>query len=197
MAAVSLDWLEIGKVALSSAFASALLTEGLKVWHDHNKEKASTAKAATYSALRLAVLFEEFSINCADAIYDTKRYLTSDGHTGTRHSKLPTLHPFPDDVDWRALDVSLSAKALAIRNEFLMEQQGIDFWYDEDADEIPAACLERLGLCGYHAWEMAFELRAHYKIPPFNVEHVGWDFEAFLKGHHATAIKMRAAMKGA
>lgn len=158
---------------------------------DHRKEKATVKRSANYSGLRLAVSFEEFSIACADAISNSNLALSSDGHAGMLHLKLPVLQPFPEDIDWRALDVSLAARALAIRNELVIAQQGIDFWHDIDDECVPSACLDQLGLCGYRAWGIASDLRARYNVPSFAPQQFSWDVEGFLRDQHNLALERK------
>jgi hypothetical protein len=189
--AANSDGLELIKL-LAAGVTAAVTTQVFTWYREHRRDKATDGRAASYSALRLASLFEEFAIACADAISDTNMSLSSEGHAGRLHTKLPILPPYPEDMDWRALDVSLAAKALAIRNELVIAQQGIDFWYDVDHECVPDACLNQLGVCGYRAWLIAAELRHQYKIPLFDPRQFGWDVEKCLKDRYDLAMKEKS-----
>lgn len=190
---LSLKGWDVLKVAVSTGIVTAIITQLLTWLRELHKDKSANARIASYAALRLAVDLEGFSIACADAISEAHLSQSSGGYAGRVHTKIPDLLPFPADVDWRALEPSISAKILTIRNEITVAQQSIDFWYEVDHDCVPNACLDQLGLCGYRAWKTAVELRKSYGLPPFDPTVLSWNVEECLKKQNDVAISKTAA----
>lgn len=190
---LSLNGWDILKVAISAGIVTAIITQLLTWLRDLHKDKTTNARIASYSALRLAVELEAFSIACADAISEADLSASSGGHAGRIHTKIPNLQSFPEDIDWRTLDPSISAKVLTIRNEITVAQQSIDFWYEVDHDCVPNACVDQLGLCGYRAWKTAVELRKRYGLPPFDPTVLSWNVEECLKRQNDLAVSKKAA----
>jgi hypothetical protein len=192
---VSLKGWDVLKLALSAGIVTALITQLLTWLRDLHKDNKTNARMASFSALRLAVELEAFSIACADAISDTHLSESSEGHAGCAHTKIPKLSVFPEDIDWRTLDPSISAKVLTIRNEITTAQQKIDFWYEIDFDCVPNACLDQLGLLGYRAWMLAVELRKRHNIPLLDPTQLAWNIEECLRKQSDAAFSKKATEK--
>ncbi len=187
--AISFTWFDVLKFALGTGVVTAIANQGIAWFREVRKESGTTTRDARYLALRIAVMLEQFSISCADAISENDMYQQSEGYAGRPHGKLPSLSEYPTDADWRSLDPSLAAQIISFRNELLLSDQTIEFWWDVDRETVRGACDEQAGKSGYRAWLIASQLRGRYRLPSFDPRSFAWDVVATLKEHHDRAIK--------
>ena len=184
--AVSLPWLEVAKLALSTGIVASIVTQGLAWAIDRWKTKHDAETEATYLAARIAVTLESFAIKCANQIGDNDMFRMSDGHAGRAHGKLPEMDDFPSKANWTVLDPSLLARSLSMQNELNLSDRAIAFWFDVDPDPalVRNACDGQAGTCGYRAWKLAGDLRGRYKLPDFSSDHFSRDTVKMLKKYH-------------
>jgi len=170
---------------LTLAFSTGLLTavfNQLIGWsREARHERLGTERDARYLAIRLAVILERFTIDCAEAIAAQDMYNQSDGNAGAAHGTLPDLPPYPDEADWKALEPDYLARALTLRNELPLSDKAIAFWEDIDRDCIPGECDQQCGKCGYMAWLLAADMRQHYHLGVFDPKYTSWDIVKTLK----------------
>jgi hypothetical protein len=186
-----ISWTDILKVALSTGIVAALINQGITWLRDWRKESSTIQRNATYLALRVAVILEQFAIMCADVIGDNVLYRDSDGHAGKSHGSLPPLGEYPTDADWKSVDPAFSARALALRNEIFLSDGAIAFVWEVDHDTVQGACNEHAGKCGYRAWQLAVDLRKRYGLPEFDPKQTHWDIVPVLKESFDAAEKKR------
>ena len=186
--AISINSWDIIKLALSAGVVTALINQGINWFKEWKKEKKLIERLSQYSALRITIELETFAISCADVISDIDMYYDSAGHAGRKHTIIPILAEYSDDVDWKSLDICLCTRIFTLRNEIMLSQGAIDFWYEIDDECVPTTCREQTGKCGYRAWQLANELRNFYKLLQFDPKQLSWDIESILKKHHDQAI---------
>ena len=188
---VSLPWAEIFKLALSAGLTAAVFNQFAGWLRDRWKESATIRRDVVYLAARVAVILEEFAIECAEIISDNELYKQSDEIAGTWRSKLPILREYPADADWKALTPSLMMRALSFRNELPVAATYIRFWADvePDPDTIAGACDAQAGKCGHRAWHIAAQLRRDHNLSEFDPKEVIWDILKVLKKHHDAEMK--------
>lgn len=189
---ISLAWMDILKVALSTGVAAALLNQSISWFKDWTSERKNISREGRYLALRIAVILERFSIDCAELIASYNLHDQSDGHAGKQSGSLPILPAYPSDADWKSLNPALCAKALAMRNELELSDKALDFHFEVDAFQLGSAFKDEAGKCGYRAWEIATELRSLYKLPSFRSKDLYWDFVETLKDNHDAAMRRLA-----
>jgi hypothetical protein len=183
---------DIVKFALGTGVVTAVANNLLGWLRDWKKEGTTSTRDARYLAMRVAVTLDEFAIECAKSIRDNQIYIESMGHAGTRHGKLPPLSEYPTDADWKALDPSLSTRALSFCNELRLSEGIIGLWWDiEPGDQgiLMNTCDGQAGKCGYRAWQLAADMRRHYGLPEFEPEHTGWNIVPELKQEHDLELK--------
>lgn len=195
--ATSLTWTAI----LTLAFTTGVFTAGLEHlvgWlRDRSKERSVTTRDATYAAIRVAVVLEDFAIKCADAVSDVDLHRQSGGHGGQIHTKVSPLAEYPADIDWKSLDASLSAESLSLRNELSLGNGAIAAMVEfGDDDDVLVEAANQCGKCGYRAWQLAAALRRRYSLPNFDPYQVSWDVVGLLKKYHDQAIKKVEQNKG-
>ncbi len=176
------EWAVVA-AALIGASASPFGAWLVSYW-TAKREAQSRTRDARYFAVRVAVLLEQFAIECADYVSDQELYKDSVGYAGRQHCELPQLPVYPDEADWKALDPNLLARALSLRNELTLSGKTIAFWGHVDRDCIPGECEQQCGRCGYMAWQLAADMRHHYGLPTFDPARSSLDAAGALKPLH-------------
>ena len=87
------------------------------------------------------------------------------GLAGKYPTTLPPLTDYPTDMDWKALEPSLSAPALSFRNELHTSNLHVAWVIRDEIPEAGKTCVKEAGKCGYSAWKIAADLRSHYSLP--------------------------------
>jgi hypothetical protein len=177
---MSIDWLDILKISVSSSVLAASFGWGLNHYFVH---RAGLKRDARYLAQRLALILERYATDCAKFISDNDLHDRSGGSAGQRHLALPAMGAFPAEADWKALDPNLMDRVLSMENELVLADQKILFWWDVvgDEDSMQTEADHQAGQCGLKAWSLAGELRGFYRIPASTLPTTGWDFVATLR----------------
>lgn len=183
---MALDWVDIGKVALTSGVVAAVVTWVKEVF----VHRASRKRDARYLAQRLAVILERFSIDCADVIEGNETHRSSEGYAAQPRLRVPALAEFPADTDWKAIDPKLAGRALGLPNELALSEQKIVFWLDVVPNR---GCAEtetnqQAGKCGYRAWKLAVDLRNKHGLEKADLVGLAWGFVGTLKEQHDAAL---------
>ena len=189
-APVSMDSLAILTLALSTGFATAVFNQGMGWLREVRHDSASTERDARYLAIRLAVMLEEYAINCADRIGDNDMHRQSGGHAGKRWGALPELQPYPNEDDWKALAPDLLSRVLTLRIQLSLANNAIAFWMDIDPECIPQECDQQCGRTGYAAWTLARDMRSRYRLGTFEQGEASWVIETLERLNEA-AIKAK------
>jgi hypothetical protein len=191
-AQVTLSWSEAMRIALGAGLVSAVATQGLGWLREWHGQKGQDLKAARQVALRVAVHLEAFALQCADLVSDCELHDSSGGHAGKQHTAFPELSPYPE-LDWKALDISLQARALAFPVEVVSAQQSIEFlWQVAGVEDVADECAERAANYGLRAWALAGDLRSHYGFPEFDVTATGLDPIKFMTQRRDALVKRRS-----
>lgn len=169
----------------STGVLSAICTHLFGMFRDWRKEEKEKKKAASYAALRLAVIMEAYALDCAECSADVQTNHSSNGCAGMLHYPLPPIGQYPDDVDWKSLKLSYSTDLLSFPNEVAHYNtiiHGANEFGDPDAD----GSFECGGYCavqGLKAWNIAVALRKEYGIEPFIFSDGMWNIEEDLKSY--------------
>ena len=167
-------------LAFTTGIVTAALNNLMGWWRDSKKEHTTTTRDARYSAIKIAVILEQFAIECANIISDNQLHNSSEGYAGIAHGTLPTFADYPADMDWKAIDPALAARALSLPNELSLSEGIIKFWWEiEPGDKgiLLTACDRQAGKCGFRAWQVAADMRRRYGFPEFSPEQTTWDVE--------------------
>ena len=131
------------------------------------REKMANDKTAAFSALRLALLLEEFAGDCASVYGDHDTHRSSRSGAGELATRLPALKDYPDDIAWQALGTKLATKVLHFRvarsdagAEITADAEFADQW---DHSQLIAETALKLGL---QALGVAHTLRTERKLDP-------------------------------
>ena len=114
-----LTWQSIAQLSI----VSTLVTIGVGWLRDHLTRSSTAKRDSAFLVNRVAPVLERYAFDCASLIGDNRLNVSSGGHAGTAHTSVPDLHPFPNDVDWRSLDTTLTSRALNFPNEVLQSER--------------------------------------------------------------------------
>jgi hypothetical protein len=173
METTPIGWGGLVSLALGTGAFTAIVNNGLQWLRDLKKESTTTKRDAQYLAMRVSVILERFAIDCIGVIVDNHLHGVSEGHAGTAHGKLPPLAGYPADEDWKALDPSLSVRALSLDNDLRVSENTIKFWWDVEPGNqgiLKSTVDMQAGKCGYRAWRLAVDIRRRYRLPEFESE---------------------------
>jgi hypothetical protein len=186
------EWWQVLTLFLSAGVSAgvftAIVNNLLAEWRDRRKEKRTSARDAVYLAMQVAVIIERFAIECEDIINHNELHTEFQGHAGTVHWKLPPLGEYPTDADWKALDPSLSSRALSLPNELRVSEGVIKFWSELEPRGqgiLLNTCNGQAGKCGYRAWQLAVDIRRRYGLSPVFEP----DFVKVLKENYEQELK--------
>lgn len=110
-----MDWktalpLFLGSSVLAGVI-SGVIAQGIPVLRDRRARK----RLGDFSALRLALLLEDYAGRCSELYGEIQAYITTDGHQGVRHGGLIPLPEYPEDIAWQALGTRLTEKVWGLR----------------------------------------------------------------------------------
>jgi hypothetical protein len=178
-------------VGAAIGFAATMLT---LVWGSWSK-RSENQRSATYLAIRLAVILEQFAIDCADRIADQDLHDNSLGHAGAVASELPKLEAFPDEQSWNALNPALLARVLSFPNTCRLSNLAISAWYAFSPEDVPEEGRRQCGKTGQMAWVLACDLRKQYRLQPFQAQGTSTAFVERLEQHHDKALRHEAGVR--
>lgn len=150
--------------SIATAIATILaagINHAVTWWMAREQKQA----AAGYLALQLAIILERFAMDCAVAHSESRSYRSSGGHVGREHEQLPELPSYPDNADWKVLDLSFADRALGLRTDHAMSVVHLRTVYDlHDENELQSEVIVELDRHGRQAWRLAFDLRRQHKL---------------------------------
>lgn len=189
---VSINTWDIAKVVLGTGLLSAIISQLLNYFIQEQKVRSEKRTLAQYSAIRIAVALESYSIACAEMIYDVITYESSQGSRGKLHAQIPNSLVYSQDIEWKTIEPQLCSESLTLINEIVVGQNIVQAMKDFDCELVSATCCQQAGLYGYRSWKLASNIRGKYKLPAYSPQTTSWDIEKYLKDEHDKAL---AALK--
>lgn len=163
----------IGALIGFTGVALGLLVSWVRDWVAYRRLRD---QQATYLAVRVICILDEFVDQCITFVDDDGSIMgqaASIDSNGFEHYfpqvPLPSSPIFPDDVDWKSLDVELMYQILAFPNLIRSTNDGIDFVANEissppDHSELFEARCEGYSDLGLKAIELVRLLRKKYGL---------------------------------
>ncbi|MBI9080533.1 MAG: hypothetical protein JEY79_12430 [Pseudodesulfovibrio sp.] len=148
---------------LSGAF-SVIVNQ---VW-DSSRTRDKKKSEAVYGSSRLAIILEEFALDCVRAVQDTRDALSPHGPT-TAHGTLPKLTEYPVGITWEAIKPDLMNRVLSLPNQISLSNGHIQTFnnyvdsspnHEDTYYECTFECIMR----GNQALQLADDLRREYGI---------------------------------
>ena len=137
----------------------------LREWRTNESRKKSEA---TYLAMRLAVILEGFVVKCVDKAWHDEANLAK-GVVELGYS-LPPLASYPQDSDWKSLDLKLAGRVLSFQNEIIAAAALCQFQGMHEGNEVASA--DETIIAGVNAWKLAQSLRKKYNLDTISIAHV-------------------------
>ena len=135
------------------------------------KERKNKRENANYLAVRIAPVLDKYISDCIDIVDDDGTYLGEPaGKEGCCEPQvnLPKHIIFPEDIDWKSIDIQLMFKLLSLPNLAYMANRSIALFddiadppYYEEAFEERQEQYAKLAL---HALDAKLKFRQKYKI---------------------------------
>lgn len=153
---------QVVQTFIGAGLSTALVTIGFGYWRDRQHRKA----LATYMAMRVAIALENFTLRCADAISDNNALFPAPGDEYPQWDRALAAPPdSPEDADgWRALDIKMANRALALHAMHHAEQR--ELWVSDEwmyGGWLNNYIVASANL-GIEAWKIAVSLRNKYAI---------------------------------
>lgn len=159
---------------IGAGVGTALVAGGIALYRDKRQQKA----LATYTAMRVAIAFENFTYQCSEAIFANQAMSPPSGEQFPDWNiSLAQPPEYPDDSDgWRALDIHLANGALSFPLLIQTKQRILSSDAEWMTDRWLDAYLVVSASLGIAAWHTAEAFRKRYGIEldhaPLSASHV-------------------------
>ncbi len=177
---------------LTLAFGTGAVASFISWIKDSAVNRFKKKKLTDYTALRLAIILDEFAIKCASLVDDLDcRIEFSGGYGGDTARAIPTLTPFPSDIDWKTMPHEISSRILSLPNEILKNESIINEMRHLSQEEVSEVLAERSGYCGFIGWQLANDLRIAYHLPAHYNSPASWDITRPLKQYYELMLERK------
>ena len=172
-----MDWSAIITIVLGSSFLGAVLNNFAGWW----LKRIEATNQATYLALNLAHLLEQYAYDCLSAADDQDNAESSDGNIGAYINKLPILPQLPKE-DYRVFDLALLDNIFDFEKQVVFANESLDFAFHvidgEDAvSEGYKSCLK----LARDSLQIADAVRARYRLKNRSLEFGGYSVRKRLQ----------------
>ena len=146
----------------TSSVVAALVTTGV-TWL---RDQLRTKKDDKFSALYLALTLEAYGAECATFLSDAETWISSHEAAGEAHGNLPELPPWPSDIDWKALGIDDTTRALTLAAAIASTRSYVSGLYEYDDEDAFLSFREKTAAMGKRALQLAQELRFARTLKP-------------------------------
>ncbi len=156
-------------ITIMSAFGFGTVINVFLGWlHAWWTNKSRKNSEATYLAMRLAVILEEFVVKCVYKSWHDEAGLNQ-GFVELDYG-LPPLSSYPQDSDWKSLNLKLAGRVLSFQNEITAAAASCQFQGMCEGNKIASA--DETIVAGVNAWKLAQSLRKRYNLDAITIAHV-------------------------
>jgi hypothetical protein len=179
---MDLTWTSVLPLAATTGIITTALNQVVvlsrEFWTNKRREKSE----ASYLAMRLAVILEEFVVKCVYRAWHDD----ADIAEGARELAydLPTLSSYPQESDWRSLDPTLAGRVLSFPNEITSAEMSCQFQGTREGNQVASG--EETVFAGVNALRLAQALRKKYHLDAVVIAHVD-----LLEARHAKISQHR------
>ena len=170
----------------------AVLAWGKDAWRERQERK----RHASYLAARLVCILYEFCNLCSEVVADDGTCQGERNPDGNLYAQVavPDGISFPDDVDWKSIDVSLMYRILALPSRITIINKALDFIghaisTPPDFEEYFEERQYRYASLALDVVDLANELRNAYDLPDLKFE--GWDPVEELRRNKSEIERLR------
>jgi len=181
------DWTKLWPLILTSSVIAAFLTYGLglfKDWLNRNRD-------ADFAALYVALTLEDYASRCASVAGDIGDYWSSSGSAGKQYENVPEMADFGSNVEWKALGIKLTSKALSFRVRVGHTREMLSDLAQHIAEQISEDAHEHCVKLGLEAICIAEDFRKDRKLGAAHpVSH--WSAKTWLEEKSAQIAEAKA-----
>ncbi|WP_306002293.1 hypothetical protein [Brevundimonas sp. C43] len=178
------DWTKLWPLILTSSVIAAFLTYGLglfKDWLNRNRD-------ADFAALYVALTLEDYASRCASVAGDN---WSSSGSAGKQYENVPEMADFGSNVEWKALGIKLTSKALSFRVRVGHTREMLSDLAQHIAEQISEDAHEHCVKLGLEAIAIAEDFRKDRKLGAAHpVSH--WSAKTWLMEKSAQIAEAKA-----
>lgn len=186
------EGMSVALIGFAGVVIGALLTpiiEAVKSWY-------LSRKHATYLALRVVCILDQFIDACAEVVGE---HGEEDEDGICRCSALPDAPSFPDDLDWKSIDNKLMYEILSLPNKVDYAKRKI--WHTGEVtgppyDEVGIEREREFALLRLAAHDLTVRLRKAYGISRESSSR-SWDVVGFLSERKRKVEELKAAQEEA
>jgi hypothetical protein len=185
-----MDWTTIITSSVGAGVISGLIAQGAP-WV---REAISNGRAADFSALRLALLLEDYAGQCSEIYSEVQAAISTSGHAGVYRTGLPLVPDYPADIAWHALGTKLTEKVLTFRVARADVGAEINDAAENHAgppDDLSDFVADKAIEIGLKAVAVAEHLRKKRKLSPAYPEG-RWDLKNYLVEKAAEIAEQKA-----
>lgn len=183
-----LDWTKLWPLVLTSSVLAACLTYGLGLFKDFLNRN----RDADFAALYVALTLEDYASRCASVAGEIGDFWSSSGNAGAQHENVPELNDFGSEIEWKALGVKLTSKALSFRVRVGHSREMLADLGQHIGEEIGEEARERSVKLGLEALDIAEAFRKVRRLGDAQpVSH--WSAKKWLQEKAAEIAEAKAA----
>lgn len=168
---------QLGLAVLGGGLVSALINVGFNHW----KERQRKQEEARYLALRLAVQFEDFAVQCANDLSDSEVFAISFEAEGAPLPLTPEIRPLFESTAYPYLDSELLSEIFDFPHRRIMaiiEAREVDKSMDYEDERYSKIYRNTVLLC-QQAFELSEKIRLMYGLPKRNFQFGYFDAKRF------------------
>lgn len=167
-----MDLISVGVQVLGFAATAGVISAVLSHVLSRRIEERKTRRENAYTAIRLAVIFEQYSSACADIIIQNEQSEMNKGRSVKPTTVLAQLGVLPqDDSGWRGLTSEIAADVLSFPLRVKLAEEIVQsaFVHAEESDAVRET-TDQAVILGSMAWKLAERLRKEHGFRAFQPE---------------------------
>jgi hypothetical protein len=145
---VDFTWANVFKLAATTGIITTIPNHVVSLLREIWATKRRRNSEATYLAMRLAVILEEFVVKCVYRSWHDEADLTEGTHE--LNYNLSALASYPQESDWKSLDPTLAGRVLSFPNEIISAGMSYQFRGMREGDKITSH--DETIVAGVNAW---------------------------------------------
>lgn len=172
-----MDWSTIVTIVLGSSFLGVALNNFVGWW----RKRAEETNQATYLALNLAHLLEQYTYDCLSAANDHDMAERFGEEMGSYIQKVPELSQLPDG-NYRVFDLELLDKIFDFQKQVCFANESLAFAFDAlDGEDAIAEGYKSCLKLAQESLQIADSIRRHYRLKNRPLKFGGYSVRQHLR----------------
>lgn len=176
---------EIWKIVVPAVLGSSVLSAFLAHHFSIRRDKNSRKLKAKYLATELAFQFERYAMRSADALADSKNYVSSNGHAGAALASVLSFDEIPESDYYELLPTILLEAVYQFQDEIAVQQYYFKSAFDfMDGEDVVQEAMKQTMRHGSKALAVATMIRKNQKLPLRTMKFDAWDIAGSLSNEN-------------